>query len=283
MDWLRINKNLPSHPKSRALARALGEPVSWWRVAQVWAWCVEFAPDGKITTSDPVVDIEDAASWTGERGEFVTACVREKFLDKTENGFAVHDWDSHNGAALKKAQRELDRVRKWRKKKKKEVESSNAPVTRNKRVQNANVTGRPDQTRPDVTDLKHTPAGDAAGDSPERLQAVWNEHAKPAGLRGWKDTPPKRLEHAKARLSERRIEGPDGWREVISRLAASSFCRGGGPRGWRANPTFLLRPETATRVLEGEFDDSGSAFRKNGSFAAESVPRSAFTPGVIKT
>lgn len=93
--------------------------------------------------------------------------------------------------------------------------------------------------------------------TPADLQRVWSELAPAAGLRAWKGMPPARKVQAEKRLRERPgLDGPEGWRAVIQRLCASSFCRGlTGDRPWIANPTFLLRPSTATRALEGEFDD----------------------------
>jgi hypothetical protein len=40
-------------------------------------------------------------------------------------------------------------------------------------------------------------------------------------------------------------------------MDASPFCRGEtGDRGWRASFDFLLKPDTATKVLEGKYDDA---------------------------
>ena len=47
--------------------------------------------------------------------------------------------------------------------------------------------------------------------------------------------------------------------EAIGRLAASSFCRGHGKNGWRADFDFLLKPDTVARALEGAFDDRTQA------------------------
>jgi hypothetical protein len=47
----------------------------------------------------------------------------------------------------------------------------------------------------------------------------------------------------------------DDWGIVIDRIAASSFCRGKGNRGWVADFDWLLDSETAVRVLEGRYDD----------------------------
>lgn len=90
---------------------------------------------------------------------------------------------------------------------------------------------------------------EAAG--PVQLQEAWNELAHP-DLPRWKELGKERQKRAKQRLKERSLET---WRQVITRLSASDFCRGTNDRGWCADPDFLLRPETAAKVLEGKYDN----------------------------
>lgn len=44
------------------------------------------------------------------------------------------------------------------------------------------------------------------------------------------------------------------WRTVFAKVATSPFCAGENDRGWRANIDWMLRPDTATKVLEGFYD-----------------------------
>jgi hypothetical protein len=107
---------------------------------------------------------------------------------------------------------------------------------------------------------------------PADLQAAWNELAPPAGLPAWKELSRGREEAARARLRERGLaDGPErpGWRTIIARIAASSFCRGQNARSWRADPDFLLQRDTAAKVLEGKYDDR----RPNGTGPPSGRPR----------
>lgn len=45
------------------------------------------------------------------------------------------------------------------------------------------------------------------------------------------------------------------WREIITRVNVSDFCRGKNDRSWTANFDWLLRPGTRLKVLEGQFDN----------------------------
>jgi hypothetical protein len=47
----------------------------------------------------------------------------------------------------------------------------------------------------------------------------------------------------------------ENWRAALDRVARSSFCTGGGERGWRADLDWFLRTDKVTEVMEGKFDD----------------------------
>lgn len=88
-------------------------------------------------------------------------------------------------------------------------------------------------------------------ESPEDLQEIWNRE-KPAECPQWREMTKARRKAAAARLKERPLAE---WEAVVKRIANSSFCRGKNERGWKADVDFLLRPDTAAKVLEGKYDD----------------------------
>ena len=57
-----------------------------------------------------------------------------------------------------------------------------------------------------------------------------------------------------------RMKEPDfvgNWRQIIDRISASSFCTGGGQKGWCADVDWFLGNSTNyVKVLEGKYDDS---------------------------
>lgn len=74
------------------------------------------------------------------------------------------------------------------------------------------------------------------------------------------------------------LEQPDflgAWPEVCRRINGSRFCRGHGRRGFVATLGWALRPETWQRVLEGEYDDPGTAMPK-GFWQMAPEERAAF-------
>ncbi len=49
---------------------------------------------------------------------------------------------------------------------------------------------------------------------------------------------------------------PDEWEQVFRRAEASSFLRGGGQRGFRANLLWILEEKNFTQIASGKYDDA---------------------------
>jgi hypothetical protein len=81
-----------------------------------------------------------------------------------------------------------------------------------------------------------------------RLIEIWNQNC--GALAKVKKSNASRDRKSKARFGE--LSESD-WIEVVQRIAASDFCNGQNDRGWRASFDFLLRPDTALKVLEGQY------------------------------
>jgi hypothetical protein len=93
---------------------------------------------------------------------------------------------------------------------------------------------------------------------PNELLLRWNGID---GVTPCREMTVKRVKSLRTRSSE------TGWREsvdeALARVAASTFCRGGGDRGWRATIDWFLSPDTLNRLLEGTYEDRRSE-RING-------------------
>lgn len=88
---------------------------------------------------------------------------------------------------------------------------------------------------------------------PSQLQEAWNS-GRPTQLPAWREMTKGRRATADNRLASRPLAE---WVQVIARIRQSAFCLGENDRGWVASPDWLLRPDTATRVLEGKYDNRG--------------------------
>ena len=99
MAWIEVHQSLPSHRKTRKLARLLGLkppggiPQAIGHMVMLWLWCVDNAQSGDISNIDKG-DIADAAGWTRDPDVFVRALTDSGFLDT--DGM-IHDWGDHAG------------------------------------------------------------------------------------------------------------------------------------------------------------------------------------------
>jgi hypothetical protein len=105
----------------------------------------------------------------------------------------------------------------------------------------------------------------ASAPSPDLSAVVdaWNSLGPPfPSVRG--------LSEKRRRALRSRLADPDwrsSWRDALARLPTSRFLRGENDRGWRANIDWFLRPDSVTKILEGQYDDPvrGSPTRRTAA------------------
>lgn len=99
MAWIELHQSLPSHRKTRKLARLLGLkvpggiPQAIGHLTMLWLWSVDNAIDGDLSGIEPE-DISDAAGWMKNPEILVDALVSSGFLD---SDMYIHDWDDYAG------------------------------------------------------------------------------------------------------------------------------------------------------------------------------------------
>lgn len=90
----RISTALPSHPKTKKLARRLG-PAGPLGCIYLFLWVASNRSDGDLAGMTDE-DIELAVDWSGDEGAFVGAMVDVGFLEGEAGNRTVHDWAEHN-------------------------------------------------------------------------------------------------------------------------------------------------------------------------------------------
>ena len=71
----------------------------------------------------------------------------------------------------------------------------------------------------------------------------------------------RKLTDARAAMLRARVgeHGPEAVFKAFTNAAESSFLNGGGPRGWKANIDWILRPNNFAKVLEGTYANNARA------------------------
>lgn len=145
MDWLRIDCNLRHNPKVRKLGVLLKKDRAHSYLVDLWSWCVQFASDGDLTAFDEL-DIALAAGYEGDPHTFISALIKCRLIDSTENGLFIHDWHEKQGLLIERRQKDLARMKAYRER------ISTTDQTRNERVTNAQRrTYETNETRRDET------------------------------------------------------------------------------------------------------------------------------------
>ena len=90
----RISTSLPSHPKTKKLARRLGAegPLG---CIYLFLWTAANRSSGDLSGLTDE-DIELAIDWNGDEGAFVTAMVEVGFIEGVAGARQIHDWADHN-------------------------------------------------------------------------------------------------------------------------------------------------------------------------------------------
>lgn len=99
---LNIDFEFPTHPKTRRLVGLLGKG-SEVACLRLWIYCGKYhAEDGELAGYS-AQEIESCCEWWGKPGAMVEAMLNVKgpsgfgFLEKTEDGYRVHDWLEYQG------------------------------------------------------------------------------------------------------------------------------------------------------------------------------------------
>lgn len=97
-----MKRGTPRHPKTEALARALGlEP--WGAVGileSLWHFAQQYAQRGDVGRFDDEA-IEAAVGWSGEHGRMIQALFETRWLDRCPcHRLRIHDWPEHADAGV---------------------------------------------------------------------------------------------------------------------------------------------------------------------------------------
>lgn len=115
MAWIESHQELARHPKTKKLARNLGVsiPAAIGHLHMFWWWAMDYAQDGDISKYD-AEDIADACGWEGDPNEILSKLIDSEFVDRTDDGLHIHDWDDYAGRLLDKRKANAERKRKSR-------------------------------------------------------------------------------------------------------------------------------------------------------------------------
>lgn len=112
---IRLAVSFRGHRKRKRLRLLLG-PGSTDYLLDLWIATAMNHPDGILTGMDET-DIALEAGWEGEPQAFVAALLECRLLEKTEHGYALHDWAEHQAYVVhaedRKTQAKNAAAKRW--------------------------------------------------------------------------------------------------------------------------------------------------------------------------
>lgn len=185
LPWIQVYSNLADHPKIYALVdrmklRRNSEAVGI--VVSLWLWAAKNAPDGDLS-GFPERAIADAVGYSSSyAGKLCQLLVETRWLDETENGYALHDWVEYAPAIIdmyeKDKNRTRERVRKFRERRR--SITSNETVSQQTCNVTCNVTSdkcnapRLDKTTEDKRREEHMSSSEASSWSKSKLNSLFS-------------------------------------------------------------------------------------------------------------
>lgn len=106
MAWIKSCQELWNHPKTSTLAFLLDEEIyaAIGRLHILWWWALDYAKDGDLTNISSRI-IAQKLGWKGDPEQLINALVESGFVDSTNDGLFIHDWDEYTGDFAEKREK----------------------------------------------------------------------------------------------------------------------------------------------------------------------------------
>lgn len=114
MAYIELHQALFDHRKTIIAAEQLGMPEVHLvgHLAALWSWCLDNCPDGILPESQRAV--ARGARWEGDPQSLIGALVSGDFIEHTEAGLKIHDWEQYGGKLIEKRRANAEKQARYR-------------------------------------------------------------------------------------------------------------------------------------------------------------------------
>lgn len=255
-EWIKMRTNLWDDPRVAAISDRTGATEGFVIGGLYWLWSIadSHSVDGRLPgLTHAAVDRKVGIPGFGE------AVASIGWITFDPNGALIARFDEHNGASAKARASHAKRAAASRGAHGKRTESARGS-------HDGSTGGAPREERD--REKKDSPNGESPPSPPmggRPSRKGWSEQAVSearAVIAAWNDTPDvlpvvtPMGDGRKKKLRARVMNSAwcSQWRPALAKVAASDFCRGQNDRGWRASFDWFIKPETAQKLIEGQYD-----------------------------
>lgn len=281
MAWIELHQSLPTHRKTKKLARLLGLkkcgiPQAVGHLCMLWLWMIDNAQDGDMSSLD-TEDIAEAAGWDGKAEAFLDALRESGFVD----GDFVHDWDDYAGnlIAQRNARKDGNRERqkRYREKASRVTDASDIGKRHALLTRDSTVTSRVTETERNGTTVPNPTVPNPTVPNPTKVTATTTARSREQssvesdGAGGYPC-----VQYASSNLMALSAGNYEEIRQLLEEnvpddlicYAVDQACAAGG-RTWAMTRSILDRWRIADITNRAEADENERRFREKKAKGAE--------------
>ncbi|MBC8529730.1 hypothetical protein H8699_09845 [Christensenellaceae bacterium NSJ-44] len=242
MAWIELHDNLPDHPKTLAVARALDmdKDMVVGKLCRLWTWCLANREDGLLALEDGETLCEVMRFTGGAKKLMQALCTPPKggeagFIEPTPGGYRLHGWEERTSLLMetraRKRAQTMERTRRYRERRKEQASQGggdgdavgDAAVTRHGDAGcDAAVTQCDAPTEPNPTEPYPTEPNPLGGIPPREVRGKGREQeGPPAGACAGQADAGRRRDRAEAQ-ARRTLEDGGAGAYVGARKAGES-------------------------------------------------------------
>jgi hypothetical protein len=230
MAWIELHDNLPDHPKTLAVARALDmdKDMVVGKLCRLWTWCLANREDGLLALEDGETLCEVMRFTGGAKKLMQALCTPPKggeagFIEPVPGGYRLHGWEERTSLLMetraRKRAQTMERTRRYRERRKEQVSQGggdgDAAVTRHGDAGcDAAVTQCDAPTEPNPTEPYPTEPNPLGGIPPREVRGKGREQeGPPAGACAGQTEAGRRRDRAEAQARRTLEDGGAGEHE----------------------------------------------------------------------
>ena len=271
---IRVSCTFFRNLKTLKLQRRLGSDGVV-ALEKIWIYAGTERPNGILEPLESV-ELEMIAEWSGKAGMLTEVLVETGFLEKTNRGFAVHDWKDHNAYAFHAPYRAEQASKaaavRWR---------GIAPSMPGASLEHNNSNAPSPSPSPVPSPTPNTLLSESEIPTPcphLKIISLYNDilcpPLRPVKLKLWKGTRASNLQARWKEDGER--QDVEWWNGLFQYIKKACPFLMGKQGAWSADLGWIIKSENMVKILEGKYEKA-EATRGNGGSKARVEPGSGDT------
>lgn len=112
MAWIELHDTLPDHPKVIRASASLkiDKDAFTGKLIRLWVWALNNREDGRLLEEEEDT-IAEIMRFKGKPAGLIAALLDARLIEKTEDGYRIHDWEEHVSMLMAKREKKRAQTR----------------------------------------------------------------------------------------------------------------------------------------------------------------------------